>query len=107
MLDRQAAGKDFLKYLISNPSERDKASAHPAYARELFQTKGDIKLPPEVQIFAVRNRRPDRDNINTILIPDQDNNPNPLKYWIAAWVPYTDQDVGPLGPLQNKPALDQ
>jgi hypothetical protein len=92
MLDRQAAGKKFITYLINNPLERDAAIASPSYAREVFQTQGGMKLPPDVEIMTVLNRRPERDHLNIILIPENDPNPDPLTYWIAAWVPYSDQD---------------
>jgi hypothetical protein len=102
MLDRQAAGKKFLKFLIDNPRERDAVIANPAYAREVFQSQGEMKLPPDVHIMAVSNRRPDRDNLNIILIPERDPNPDPLAYWIAAWVPYSEED-----PRVNQPMLGQ
>lgn len=102
MLDRQTAGKAFLKYLINNPQERDDAIANPAYARQLFQEKGDMKLPPEVQIVPMLNRRPERDNLNIILVPASDPNPDILTYWIAAWVPYSDAQQG-----ANRPMAEQ
>jgi hypothetical protein len=92
MLDRQKAGKKFIQFLIDNSDERDAAFADPAHAREVFQTQGGMVLPQEVEIIAMRNRRPERDNLNIILIPESDPNPDPLTYWIAAWVPYSDAE---------------
>jgi hypothetical protein len=104
MEDRQAAGKDFLVYLINNRSERNAAIANPAYARQLFQEKGAMTLPPEVEILPMRNQRPDRDNFNIILVPDEDPDPNILTYWIAAWVPYGEGDIQ-ANPQENNKAL--
>jgi len=104
MEDRQAAGKDFLVHLINNRTDRDNAIANPAYARQLFQEKGQMTLPPEVQIMPMRNQRPDRDNFNIILVPDADPNPNILSYWIAAWVPYGGQILAD-NPQENNKGL--
>ncbi len=91
MKDRQIAGKSFIKYLIANPAERDAAGENPAYARELFQREGKMKIPPDVQMMVVPEARQERDKVNIIMIPNEDPDPDPLKYWIAAWVPYDDQ----------------
>jgi hypothetical protein len=94
MKDRQTAGKAFLVHLIANPQDRDAAIANPAYARELFQEKGGMKLPPDIQIVPMSTNRQDRDKLNIILVPDADPNPDILTYWIAAWVPYSDDTQG-------------
>jgi hypothetical protein len=88
MLDRQEAGKNFLRFLIDHPKDRENALKDPTIARDLFQTKGGMTLPPEVEIHAVANSRPARDNFNVILVPDYDPDPDILSYWMAAWIPY-------------------
>jgi hypothetical protein len=94
MKDRQAAGKAFLLHLIGNQADRDAAIANPAYAREVFQDKGGMKLPPDVQIIPMPTDRQERDKLNVILVPDDDPDPDILTYWIAAWVPYSDDTEG-------------
>jgi hypothetical protein len=94
MKDRQAAAKAFIRYLIDNPTERDAAALNHAYARELFQREGAIKIPPDAKMLIVPEARQERDKLNIIMIPNSDPDPDPLKYWIAAWVPYAD-DVEP------------
>jgi hypothetical protein len=95
MKDRQTAGKAFIRYMIDHPRERDAAALNPAYAREVFQREGRMKLPPDVQMMIVPEDRQERDKLNVIMIPKEDEDPDPLRYWIAAWIPYDDRAVPP------------
>lgn len=101
MIDRQVAGKKFLEYLISHPKARDAALADPAEALRIFKEQSGMKLPPEVKITAIDDSRPARDNFNVILVPEFDPDPDILRYWIAAWIPYDDGTVRSADRMRN------
>ena len=93
--DKRDAAKDFLEEVAKNNLLRNKIVMSGQDNRELaraeFARLGNIDIPKDVEVICLE---PDKDHLNKLVVfklpaPAVRSRPiNPLKHWIAAWVPY-------------------
>lgn len=89
--DRRAAAKEFLQKTITDADLRKDIITYPENAREYFRVHGDIDVPNDVQVICVEPGTQERDKVVVFVLPETTVDPDnldPMKYWIAAWIPY-------------------
>jgi hypothetical protein len=87
--DRRAAAKAFLEKTASDSTIWNEVRDDRKKAKEHFRTYGDIDVPPEVEVICVDPDTRERDKLVVFLLPEPNTqNVDPLKYWLAAWIPY-------------------
>jgi hypothetical protein len=92
-LDRRNAAQAFLEKTITSDQVR-KDILDPVNGKkkawEHFRTYGDIDVPADVEVICVDPDTRKRDKLVVFLVPELTATApiDPIKYWLAAWIPY-------------------
>ena len=89
--DRRAAAKEFLEKTITDAEVRKDIIDHPENAWKHFRNHGDIDITKDVKVICVEPDTRKRDQLVVFLLPETTVKPkdlDPLKFWLAAWIPY-------------------
>jgi endosialidase-like protein len=91
--DERAAGRKFLEAILQDDSLRGKVVGSREEARTQFIDKGDIDVPPDVEVVCVQPTKDARKKVVVFVLPEKgevlQSDLATLKYWVAAWTPYS------------------
>jgi hypothetical protein len=92
--DKRDAAQAFLEEVAQNDTLRNKivmsGKDDRVFARAEFARLGNIDIPKNVEVICLE---PDKDHLNQVVVfklPESGTSSsiNPLKFWLAGWVPY-------------------
>jgi uroporphyrinogen-III synthase len=89
--DRRDAATAFLQKTLTDPDVRSAVLKDREAAHKLFEREGGINIPDDVEVVCVGPSTQERDRLVVFVLPPEGTaleNLDPLKYWIAAWMPY-------------------
>src|SRR5436309_2665926 len=89
--DRREAAAAFLRKTITDPGVRSIVLKDRKAAHRIFQQEGDINIPNDVEVICLGESTQELDRLVVFALPPENESPehiDPLKYWVAAWIPY-------------------
>jgi|ERR1700736_464168 len=89
--DRRDAAVAFLKKTITDPGVRSIVLKDRKAAHRIFQQEGNINIPNNVEVICLGPSTQELDRLVVFALPPQNESAeyiDPLKYWVAAWIPY-------------------
>jgi hypothetical protein len=108
--DRRDAAVAFLKKTITDPGVRSIVLKDRKAAHRIFQEEGNINIPNNVEVICLGPSTQELDRLVVFALPPQSESTehiDPLKYWVAAWLPYglDATEMPPLPKAEVAPAL--
>jgi hypothetical protein len=106
--DRRDAAVAFLQKTISDPDVRSAVLKDRKIAHKLLEREGNINIPDDVEVICIGPSTQERDRLVVLMLPPDGTSPehiDPLKYWLAGWIPYEMDPATPTPHGQTQPEL--